>query len=175
MSRRTDRRDFLKKGGLLAAGVWLGTSLRADGQERPGPNERLNIAIIGAGGQGGSNLGNVARTENIVALCDVDDERAAAAYRAHPNATRYADYRQMFDRQRNIDAVVVSTPDHSHFLPTMLALRAGKHVYTEKPLTHSVWEARQIKEEAARHPRVATSMGNQGTANSTLRTGVEVI
>jgi len=163
----------LKEGGILAAGVWLGTSASVKAQ--PGPNDRLNVAVIGCGGQGGGNLGNVARTENIVALCDVDDQRAAGAYTAHPRAARYPDYRVMFDRQRNIDAVVVSTPDHHHFHATRLALLAGKHVYTEKPLTHSVWEARQLKELAAARPRQATSMGNQGTATNGLRTGVEII
>jgi predicted dehydrogenase len=169
---RTNRRDFLKTTGALAAGVWVSGT---PAQERPTPNNRLNIAVVGCGGRGGDDLGAVAGTENIVALCDADERRGGGAFQRHPMATRYSDFRQMFDRQRNIDAVVVATPDHSHFLPTMMALRAGKHVYCEKPLTHSVWEARQVKEEAARHRNLATSMGNQGTAGNGLRTGVEVI
>jgi len=175
MSRRTSRRDFLKQSSVLAAGVWLGTS-SAKAQERPGANERLNVAIIGAGGQGGGNLNNIARTENIAFLCDVDDQRAGGAYTAHRNATRVADYRVLFDRHaRNFDAVVVSTPDHHHFHATRLAILAGKHVYTEKPLTHSVWEARELKRLAVANPRVKTSMGNQGSAGGGFRAGVEII
>ena len=169
---RTNRRDFLKTTGVVAAGFWVSGT---PAQERPSANNRLNIAVVGCGGRGNDDLNAVAGTENIVALCDADERRAGGAFGRHPNATRYADFRQMFERQRNIDAVVVATPDHSHFLPTMMALRAGKHVYCEKPLTHSVWEARQIKEEAGRHRNLATQMGNQGTAGDGLRTGVEVI
>src|SRR5947209_16758356 len=176
MSRRTNRRDFLKAGALTGAGFWVGNGLQAQEQQpaRPAANDRLNIAIIGAGGQGGSNLNNVARTENIVALCDVDDNRARRAYEAHPRAARYSDFRQMLDRQRDIDAVVVSTPDHQHALASITAMRLGKHCYCEKPLTHDVWEARQMREVALRHG-VATQMGNQGTSNNRFREGVEMI
>ena len=173
---RTNRREFLKTSaaaGVITTGFWLDGATRA--QERPSANNRLNVAVVGCGGRGEASVSACARTENIVALCDADENRARAVFNRFPNATKYQDFRQMFDRQRDIDAVCVATPDHCHFLPTMRALRADKHVYCEKPLTHSVWEARQIKEEAARRPRIATSMGNQGTAGGMFRTGVEVI
>jgi predicted dehydrogenase len=112
---------------------------------------------------------------NIVALCDVDMNRAAGSFNAHPNARRYVDYRVLLDSERNnIDAVVVSTPDHNHAFASILAMRMGKHCYTQKPLTHSVWEARQMKLVAAQN-NVKTQMGNQGTSNSNLRTAVEII
>jgi predicted dehydrogenase len=175
MTRHASRRDFLKAGALSGFGYWaLGGVSAQETTRRPGPNDRLNIGIIGAGGQGGGNLRNVARTENIVALCDVDDRRAADAYRDFPRATRYHDFRQMLDRERGLDAVVVSTPDHQHAIASITAMRMGKHCYTEKPLTHDVWEARRMG-EVARERRVATQMGNQGTSNSTLREAVEVV
>jgi predicted dehydrogenase len=176
MSRRINRRDFLKATALTGAGFWVASGFEAEGaqQRRPGPNDRLNIGIIGAGGQGGGNLGAVARTENIVALCDVDDRRAARAYKDHPKATRYSDFRVMLEKQKNLDAVVVSTPDNTHAVAAIMAMNLGKHVYCEKPLTHDIYEARQMRLVAAKR-RVATQMGNQGTSNDTFRAGVEVI
>jgi len=173
---RTNRRDFLKTTAAAGAGFWLlsGYEAEAAQERRPGPNDRLNLGIIGAGGQGGGNLGNVARTENIVALCDVDDRRAAGSYTKFPKAARYADFRVMLDKQRNIDAVVVSTPDHQHAIASITAMRMGKHCFCEKPLTHDVYEARLMRETARKH-KVATQMGNMGTAGSGFRTGVEVI
>ncbi|MCC6418846.1 MAG: Gfo/Idh/MocA family oxidoreductase [Gemmataceae bacterium] len=176
MSRRTNRRDFLKYTALTGTGFWVASGFELEGaqERRPGPNDRLNIGIIGAGGRGGGNLDAVARTENIVALCDVDDRRAAGAYKRHPKAAHYADFRVMLDKQRDLDAVVVSTPDHTHAIAGITAMRLGKHCYCEKPLTHSVHEARLMRETARKH-RVATQMGNQGTSHAGLRTGVEVI
>jgi predicted dehydrogenase len=174
MSSANTRRDFLRHGAAAGVGFWIAGGLRADTPRRPGPNDRLNIGVIGAGGQGGSNLRAVARTENIVALCDVDERRAADAYRDFPRARRYQDFRQLLDRERNLDAVVVSTPDHQHAVASIRAMRLGKHCYCEKPLTHDVWESRQMKLTAQRH-RVATQMGNSGTASGTLRQSVEII
>jgi predicted dehydrogenase len=176
MSRRNARRHFLKAGALTGVGVWAGNALSAQEQQpaRPAANDRLNVAIIGAGGQGGGNLRNIARTENIVALCDVDDSRAGASYEAFPRAERFSDFRQMLDRRRDIDAVVVSTPDHQHAIASIMAMRLGKHCYCEKPLTHDVWEARQMREVALRYG-VATQMGNMGTASNRFREGVELI
>jgi predicted dehydrogenase len=177
MSRRINRRAFLKTTAVAGTGFWIASGFELEGAQprRPGPNDRLNIGIIGAGGQGGSNLGNVARLgENIVALCDVDDRRAAKAYAAHPKATRYSDFRVMLDKQKNLDAVTVSTPDHQHAIAAITAMNHGKHVYCEKPLTHDVWEARQMRLAAAKN-RVATQMGNQGTSNNNFRTAVEII
>lgn len=173
MRSKSSRREFLKVTAVAGVGFWVaGGVSRADNP--PGPNERLNIAIIGAGGRGAGNWGAVAGTENIVAICDVDEQRAANCFNRFPRAQRFQDYRQMFDRVRNIDAVMVSTPDHHHFHPSLQAIRLGKHVYCEKPLTHSVWEARMLKEAASQY-RVATQMGNQGTATNGFRQGVEII
>jgi predicted dehydrogenase len=176
MSRRASRREFLEAGALAGVGFWIaGGAGAAERPRRRGPSERLNIAVIGCGGQGGGDLGAVARTENIVALCDVDDDRAADSYRAHPGVPVYHDFRRLLDREhRHIDAVVVATPDHNHALASILAMRLGKHCYCEKPLTHDVWEARQMA-EVARRQRVATQMGNQGTSHDRFREGVETI
>jgi predicted dehydrogenase len=175
MSRRTNRREFLKYSAAAGAGFWVAGGLEA-AQNRPGPNDRIGVAIIGAGGQGGGNLGNVAKNDfvNIVALCDVDERRAAASFKKYEKVPHFADFRVMLEKQRNIDAVVVSTPDHTHAIASITAMRMGKHCYCEKPLTHSVYEARMMREVARKH-KVATQMGNQGTSNATLRTAVEVI
>src|SRR5262249_50223724 len=177
MGRKVNRRKFLQAGGIsaAAAGFWLTGGVTESFARQPGggPNERLNIAIIGAGGQGGSDHGNV-RGENIVALCDVDGNRARDVFNAHPKAPKYTDFRQMLDKQKDIQAVTVSTPDHTHFHASAMAIQRGKHVYTQKPLTHSVWEARQLGQLARKH-KVATSMGNQGTATDGLRTSAEIV
>jgi predicted dehydrogenase len=129
---------------------------------QPGANDRLNLAAIGIGGQGAANLQYHA-AENIVALCDVDDDYAAGTFAAYPRAHRYRDFRVMFDRQKDIDGVIIATPDHLHAVVTMAALQLGKHVYCEKPLTRTVYEARRIATAAA-SAKVATQMGNQGMA-----------
>jgi len=174
MSRPLNRRKFLQTSAVSAgaAGFWLTGGNESTAQDNA-PNNRLNVAVVGVGGRGSANLGGVAG-ENIVALCDVDDNRAREAYNRYPNVPKFKDYRQMLERVRNIDAVVVSTPDHTHTHTALAAMRLGKHVYCEKPLTHSVWEARQMKEVAASQ-RVATQMGNQGTSANGFRAGVEAI
>jgi predicted dehydrogenase len=172
MARR-NRRQFLKVSALAGVGFWAAGGVEA-AQRRPAANDRLNVAIIGAGGQGAGNLRNIDITENIVALCDADDRRAAGSYKQHPRAARYADFRVMLEKQKDIQAVVVSTPDHTHAVASIMAMRMGKHCYCEKPLTHTVHEARLMREVAAKH-KVATQMGNHGTADGTLRRGVEVI
>ncbi len=169
-AHRTTRREFLKQ--TLTAGMGL-LFLKSGFGRGQSPNDRLNIAIIGTGGRGWDNLQAVS-SENIVALCDVDLERLAPAAQLFPKARLYVDYRRLFDRARDIDAVVISTPDHSHALPTLIALQLGKHVYCEKPLVHSVWEARMVR-EAARRARVATQMGNQAHASDNLRQAVEIV
>ena len=137
------------------------------------PNEKLNVAGIGVAGQGGSDLSQFT-SENIVALCDVDWAHASGTFKKFPNAKQYKDYRKMLDEQKDIDAVIVATPDHHHAFASMMALKMGKHVYCEKPLTHSVWEARQIG-EAARKYKLATQMGNQGQASEETRRLCEMI
>ena len=135
---------------------------------RVSPNERLNIAAIGAGGMGGANI-DACSTENIVALCDVDDERAADTYRKHPKASRYRDFRVLFDKEhQNIDAVIVATPDHTHAVAAMAAMRAGKHLYCQKPLAHTIYEVRKLT-ETARESGVQTQMGNQGHSSDQIR------
>ncbi len=132
------------------------------------PSEKLNIAGIGVGGQGAGDIQNVS-SENIVALCDVDRAHAAQTFKRHPNARAYSDFRVMLETEgKNIDAVVVATPDHTHAAATMMAIKMGKHVYCEKPLTHSMYEAREIV-KAAREAGVATQMGNQGHAGEGIR------
>ncbi len=172
MSRTINRRDFLKSTALAGAGLWAVP--RTIWSEMKSPNEKLNIAGIGAGGQGGSDINSVS-SENIVALCDVDDQRAARSYKRFTKAKKYYDYRVMLEKEaKNIDAVTIGTPDHHHAPAAAMAIKLGKHVYCEKPLTHSVYEARVLRELAAKY-KVATQMGNQGTASSGLRQGVEVI
>ena len=136
-------------------------------------NEKLDIAVIGAGGRGGSNLSSVS-SENIVALCDVNANNLEAASRKFPKATTYSDYRKLFDKEKQLDAVVVSTCEHTHAFATMLALKAKKHVYCEKPLTHNIWEARKIRESAA-EAKVATQMGIQIHATENYHRVVELI
>src|SRR5437764_5002394 len=126
------------------------------------PNRKLNIAGIGIGGQGASDLEQVS-SENIVALCDVDENHAAHTFNKYPDAKRYKDFREMLDKEKSIDAVVVGTPDHNHAIVSMTAIRMGKHVYCEKPLTRTVYEARAVA-RAAHEAKVATQMGNQGMA-----------
>ncbi len=145
------RRKFLKESTLFTSALLLPSTVSA-------ANERLNIGVIGVAGRGGSNLAAMAG-ENIVALCDVDANRLGAASKSHPRAQGYADYRKLLDR-KDLDAVVVSTPDHHHAPATIRALKRGLHVYCEKPLTHTVREARVIAREAAKQ-KVATQMGTQ--------------
>ncbi len=136
-------------------------------------NEKLNIAIVGAGGRGASNMADVA-SENIVALCDVNADNLARAAAAHPKARQAVDFRKLFDHPGEFDAVVVSTCEHTHAFATLPALQLGKHVYCEKPLTHNVWEARRIREAAAR-ANVATQMGTQIHAGDNYRRVVELV
>jgi predicted dehydrogenase len=131
------------------------------------PGRKLNLAGIGIGGQGASDLREL-ESENIVALCDVDQGHAARVFKKYPAARQFTDYRKMLEEMKEIDGVVVATPDHHHAFAAMEAIKRGKHVYCEKPLTHSVWEARQLA-TAARQARVATQMGNQGQASDDTR------
>jgi predicted dehydrogenase len=172
MIQRKGRRDFLKQATLASVGFWVAGRAVSQDRQQP-PSERLNVAVIGVGGRGRANLNAVAN-ENIVALCDVDSTRLGQAAERFPRAERFADYRQLFDRVRTLDAVVVATPDHHHAPATAIALRLGKHVYCEKPLTHSVHEARTIAALAREH-RVATQMGNQGHSSENSHRVVELI
>lgn len=139
-----------------------------------GLTEKLNIAVIGSGGRGGGNLQAVAGTENIVTLCDVNENNLNKAAAGHPKARKVVDFRKVFDHPNEFDAVVVSTCEHTHAFATLAALQLGKHVYCEKPLTHSVWEARVIREAAAK-AKVATQMGIQIHSTSNYHRVVELV
>lgn len=163
----TTRRRFLTANTALAAASWIAPRF-ALGSPGPSASSRINLACIGAGGRGALNIQALAN-ENIVALCDVDDHNAAETFKAHPKAKRFRDFRRMFDSMgKEIDAVVISTPDHTHFAATMAGMELGKHVFCEKPLAHTVWEARTMK-KAARHYKVVSQMGNQGHATDGIR------
>jgi len=162
--KQMSRRNFLAKSAMAGFAFHYVPSrlLGADA-----PSNKLNIAGIGVGGMGHSNL-RQCEGENIVALCDVDSQFAAKTFKMYPNAKVYKDYRVMFDKQKDIDAVVIATPDHTHAVITMAAMERGKHVYCQKPLTHTVYEARKIR-EAARKYKVQTQMGNQGHSSDRTR------
>ena len=162
-----NRRQFLAGAATVSTAFMVvpGRVLGLDGATPP--SEKLNIAGIGIGGQGNSDL-NQMKSENIVALCDVDWNYAGHTFKQFPNAKKHKDYRKMLEEQKDIEAVVVATPDHLHAFASMMAIKLGKHVYCEKPLTHSVWEARQIA-QAAKEYKVATQMGNQGQASEETR------
>lgn len=176
MTVRYSRRFFFF-GSLLTAVVPSGgfgsvASLRRLGYRSP--NERLNIAAIGAGGRGAGNI-RACTTENIVALADPDARNAAETFKQYPSASKYTDFRRMLDKEhRSIDAVIVSTPDHTHACASLWAMQLGKHVYCEKPLTRTVYEARRLTEAASRYG-VATQMGNQGYSNEGTRLAAEII
>lgn len=169
-TRPHTRRQFLETTALGTTSVVLGAPalLRA-----ASPNDKLNIAIVGCGGRGASNLADVS-SENIVALCDVNERNLDAAANKFPDARKYIDFRKLYDDAKDIDAVVVSCAEHTHALATLPALKLGKHVYCEKPLSHSVWEARVIT-EAAKAAKVATQMGTQIHAGSNYRRVVELV
>jgi predicted dehydrogenase len=167
------RRQFIARSALAAATVMIVPSHVLGRGVAKSPNEKLNIAAIGVGGQGKHDIDQMS-SENIVALCDVDAAHAAHTFKQYPNAKVFTDYRKMLEEQKDIDGVVVATPDHQHAIVSMTAIRAGKHVYCEKPLTHTVWESRQIA-QAAREHKVATQMGNQGQASEGTRRLCEYI
>ena len=156
------RRTFVSVFGLGASSLTILPRHAVAGSGQTPPSERLNIACIGVGGRGGSNVRGVAANNNIVALCDVDLTRAATTLKAFPNAKPYRDFRQMLDEtDKTTDAVVVSTPDHTHAVACMAAIQRGKHLYCEKPLAHSVYEVRRLMQAAKEH-QVVTQLGNQG-------------
>ena len=140
---------------------------------RVSPNEKLNIAIIGAGGRGAADTAEVS-SENIVALCDVNEDHLNAAAAKYPQARKYVDFRKLYDASKDIDAVVVATTEHTHAFAVMPAIHLGKHVFCEKPLAHSVWEARVIG-QAATKAGIATQMGTQIHATDNYRRVVELI
>ena len=169
------RRSFLKKSAGTAAALtaWQIIPRHVLGRGQTPPSEKVNIAGIGIGGQGGHDIRQL-DSENIVALCDVDQRRATGLLKAFPKAAYFQDYRKMLDGRKEIDAVVVGTPDHMHAFASIAAMQHGKHVYCEKPLTHSVWEARHVA-TYAREKKLATQMGNQGQASAETRALCEMV
>ena len=165
------RRRFLESGA--AASLLTLVPRHVLGRGQTPPSDKLNIAGIGIGGMGAANLREL-ESENIAALCDTDPNYAAGTIKRYPAAEVFMDYRIMLEKRKDIDAVVIATPDHTHAVITMAALRAGKHVYTQKPLTHGVWEARQLA-DAARTSKVTTQMGIQGHSGEGIRLVVEWI
>ncbi len=171
-------RRYFFFGSVLAGAIPKGgfsstPSLKAAGYKSP--NEKLNIASIGAGGKAASDIDNCAATENIVALCDVDDQSAAKTYAKYDKAPQYRDYRKMLDKEgASIDAVIVTIPDFMHAAAALACMERGKHVYVQKPLTHTIAEARLLADAANKY-RVATQMGNQGYSNEGTRQCAEMI
>ena len=172
-----NRRSFLSYSAAAASGIMILPRHVLGGPGYRAPSDRLNIAGIGAGGRGNQVLDGVSgysedtgeTLDNVVALADVDDARAANTYNRYPKAAQYRDYRVMLDELHDsIDAVTIATPDHMHAVQAMAALQLGKHVYVEKPLTHDVYEARMLT-EAARRYNVVTQMGNQGNSGEGIR------
>jgi predicted dehydrogenase len=155
------RRGFLASSSAITAFMFLPRGVFGQAGA-PSPNNKLNIAGIGIGGQGAWDLEQVSG-ENIVALCDVDSDYAGKTFAKYPGAKQYRDFREMLEKDKTIDAVVVATPDHLHAVVTSTALKMGKHVYCEKPLTRTVVEARSVA-KTAREAKRATQMGNQGMA-----------
>ncbi|MGV3774468.1 MAG: Gfo/Idh/MocA family protein [Verrucomicrobiales bacterium] len=164
------RRQFIRYGALLTGAFATAPYFLRAGES---PNGKIGIGVIGAEGKGSSDADGVA-SENIVALCDIDKNRLASKAKKYPKAKLYTDYRKMLEQQKDIDAVTVSTPDHHHFPASLMAIDMKKHVYCQKPLTHSIWEARQLT-EAARKNKVATLMGNQGHSGEGVRQFCELI
>src|ERR1019366_3264324 len=171
VTRRLNRRRFLHETAGLTAAALAAPFVAAD-EKKKSPSERLNSGVVGVAGQGAYDLSNVT-SENIYAFCDVDENRAAVARKAHPQAKFFQDYRQLLDL-KEVDAVVCATPDHMHAFVGVNAMRAGKHLYCEKPLAPSVAEVRLMMDRAAKEG-VVTQMGTQIHAEPNYRRVVEII
>ena len=169
------RRSFLSTSAVATFGFQFVPAHVVRAQEgAKTPSNKVRLAVIGCGGQGGADLGGMA-DEDIVALCDVDDRRAADSFGKFPKARRFKDFRKMFDAMSNdIDAVLVATPDHTHAVATLAAIGHGKHVYCEKPLAHSIGEVRAMR-KAALEKNVITQVGNQGHSSESIRVFCEMV
>ena len=157
------RRQFIRTTGIVG-GAFIILPRHVLGRGFVAPSDKLNIAGIGAGGKGGGDLLEFAKSPNvnIVSLCDVDDRQAEKSRKTFEKATYYKDFREMLSKEKNnIDACSISTPDNTHAVATLAAMQLGKHVYTQKPLTHDIYEARILAQAAAKY-KVVTHMGNQG-------------
>ncbi|HEY1784043.1 MAG TPA: Gfo/Idh/MocA family oxidoreductase, partial [Pirellulales bacterium] len=179
-SFKNTRRGFIQTTAALGVGYWVAGRATAeegapDAKPAEAPSEKLNFACIGVEGKGTSDSNDASSLANIVAICDVDDNKLNKAAERFPEAKKFYDFRDLFDEMSGqIDAVTVSTPDHTHAPAAIRAMKEGKAVYCQKPLTHSIWEARRMA-EVARETKVATQMGNQGTAGSGLRKSAAIV
>jgi hypothetical protein len=174
-SKNITRRTFIGTTGAVAAGFTIMPLSVIRGLGKRAPSDKLNIAVVGIGGMGNSNLKAVKGTENIVALCDVDWGYSKKVFAENPDAKAYWDWRLMYDEMgKSIDAVIVATADHSHCIAASNAMAMGKHVYVQKPLTHSVYESRLLT-KLAKQKKVATQMGNQGASGEGVNLTVEWI
>ena len=174
MEPKVSRRVFVKNTAIGTLGLMI---LKNSYSARTyAANDKLNIALIGVGGRGRWFVGTIPRLgQNVVAMCDVNDRKAALSFKELPKAKKFSDFRKMLDEMdKNIDAVVIATPDHTHAVASAAAMKMGKHVYCEKPLTHNLHEARLLRQLAKKH-KVATQMGNQGTASQGFRRAVELV
>jgi predicted dehydrogenase len=170
-----NRRNFLKLTGAAGAGYWLTASALSATRAGDSPSEKVRFAGVGVGGKGSSDIDNAGDVGTVVALCDIDEKQLDGKAGRFRDAKKYIDYRKMFDEMgKDIDAVTVSTPDHTHAPASIMAMKLGKHVYCQKPMTHTVHEARQMRLIAA-DKKVCTQMGNQGTAENGLRRAVEIV
>ncbi len=174
MSKRSSRREFLKTTAVTGIGYWVAAGAQA--KESTSPNDRIRMACIGIGGQGSRDSRNAARHSDIVAVCDIDDLLLKHAAKRYPGAKAYNDFRKMFDEMKDsIDAVTVSTPDHTHAAAALMAMRLGKHCFCQKPLARSIYETRLMAKVAGEKKGLATMMGNQGTALSGSRRAAALI
>lgn len=168
-----NRRNFVKKTAVSGLALTVIPSFTVSGLGHIPPSDRLNIAGIGIGGKGKVNLNNMVG-QNIVALCDVDFDYAKPVFDAYPAARRFQDFRKMLDEHKEIDAVVIATPDHTHTVAAASAMELGKHVYLQKPLTHSIWESRYLA-KLAKEKGVVTQMGNEGHSSDTVYEVAEIV
>jgi predicted dehydrogenase len=173
MARKVSRRGFVKTTAAVGVGYWALGGIAP--RESRSANEKIQFACVGVGGKGASDSADAGRAGDVVAICDIDDERLAGAGDKWPDAKKYHDFRKMFDELGSkIDAFTVSTPDHCHAVVAAMGMKLGKHAFVQKPMTKSLYEARVLGDLATKH-QVATQMGNQGTANNDLREAAAIL
>jgi predicted dehydrogenase len=173
MFNKSNRRQFLQTSAAIGVGYWVAGGVKA--QESKSANERIQMAAIGVDGKGRSDSRDAARYGKIVAVCDVDDRKLEAAAKLYPDVQKYNDFRKLLEELgEKIDAVTVSTPDHTHAPAAVMAMKLGKHCFCQKPLTHTIYEARYMA-NLAREKGVKTQMGNQGTAENGVREAAAIL
>jgi predicted dehydrogenase len=174
MPNQSNRRQFLQTTAAAGIGYWVAGGVQA--KESKSANEKVRIACIGVDGKGQSDSRDALKNGEVVAICDVDETRLnRAGKKWFPKAKKFFDFRKLLEEMdKGIDAVTVSTPDHTHAPAALMAMRLGKHCFCQKPLTHTIYEAR-LMGQVAREKKVATQMGNQGTAESGLRRAAAVV